>query len=158
MNFLPEDRRTGDSLHQMLERLSARLGSTQVLCAHPLADHVPERMQRWQPWAGERLHGSREIGSGATTDAMLYPTWLLGKPQKLQVIANVPQYLGALSLLCGPQRLESGWLEGVPVLRDYFVARSPAAGLVWVFSERMQCANSSKPSSGQDWYLHGLFA
>jgi protein ImuB len=158
LSLLPEDRRTGDSLHQMLERVSARLGAAQVLCAHPLADHVPERMQQWQPWAGERLQSAQEGTTQTAVDAVLYPSWLLRKPQKLQAIKGVPQYLGALALLCGPQRLESGWLEGVPVLRDYFVARSPVAGLVWVYAERLQGAKGDKAKASQDWYLHGLFA
>ena len=60
-----------------------------------------------------------------------------------------PQYQGPLTLLAGPQRLEAGWLEGRAALRDYYVARSPGAGLVWVYCDRLGAAR---------WYLHGLFA
>ena len=47
-SLLPDDVRKGDSLHHLLERLSARLGADQVLRALPHADHRPERMQVWQ--------------------------------------------------------------------------------------------------------------
>ena len=48
-SLLLEDRRPGDSLHQLLERLSARLGANQVLQLQARADHRPECMQIWQP-------------------------------------------------------------------------------------------------------------
>lgn len=48
-SLLPDEQRRGDSLHQMLERLSARLGAQQALQLQPRADHRPERMQAWQP-------------------------------------------------------------------------------------------------------------
>ena len=47
-SLLPDDVRKGDSLHHLLERLSARLGAGNVLHAVPHADHRPERMQVWQ--------------------------------------------------------------------------------------------------------------
>ena len=79
----------------------------------------------------------------------MYPTWLLAQPQRLGVQQGLPQYQGPLALLAGPQRLEAGWLEGRAALRDYYVARSPGAGLVWVYCDRLGAAR---------WYLHGLFA
>jgi protein ImuB len=47
-SLLLEDLRPGDSLHQLLERLSARLGASQVLQLQAQADHRPECMQTWQ--------------------------------------------------------------------------------------------------------------
>jgi protein ImuB len=89
-------------------------------------------------------------------NAALYPSWLLASPQRLVVHQGQPQYQGALELLAGPQRLEAGWLEaGDCALRDYFVARSAHAGLLWVYRERL--AGPGGPASAH-WYLHGLFA
>ena len=87
----------------------------------------------------------------------MYPSWLLATPQRLVVQQGQPQYQGALKLLAGPQRLEAGWLEEGPdrALRDYFVARSSSAGLLWVYRERL--AGPGGLSSAH-WYLHGLFA
>ena len=62
-----------------------------------------------------------------------------------------PQYLGSLTLLAGPQRLEAGWLDAPAALRDYYIARSPQAGWVWVYRER------SGPQGDAAWYLHGLY-
>ena len=88
--------------------------------------------------------------------AALYPSWLLPSPKRLLVQQGQPQYQGALELLTGPHRLEAGWLEAADcALRDYFVARSTHAGLLWVYRERL--AGSGGQSSAH-WYLHGLFA
>ena len=189
MSLLPEDQRQGDSMHQLLERLSARLGPRSVLVPSLQADHRPERMQQWHPAThkppaqasksgkpSSKLHTNSAISainSGAASavytgatgindsnlapHAALYPSWLLATPQRLVVQQGQPQYQGALELLAGPQRLEAGWLEEAfeCALRDYFVARSAQAGLLWVYRERL--ASPSGPASAH-WYLHGLFA
>ncbi len=164
-SLLPEDLRSGDSLHQMLERVAARLGAEQVLCAQMQADHRPECMQRWQPWTPASTvqsaikkgasHAYYTGASGLNDINSLLPTWLLPQPQRLALHQGCPQFQGPLTLLSGPQRLEAGWLDGVAALRDYFVARSATAGLVWVYRERLA---QSDASQGVDWYLHGRFA
>ncbi len=149
-SLLPEDLRAGDSLHQTLERIAARLGADHVLCVQAQADHLPEQMQRWQPW--QPLKGPVKTAHNNTDNAAaLYPTWLLEKPLPLTVRARCPHYHGPLALLAGPQRLETGWLQGAPALRDYFIARSEHAGLLWIYRERLSGASPQ-------WYLHGLFA
>jgi protein ImuB len=158
-SLLMEDQRNGDSLHQTLERLGARLGPEQVRCVHTQADHSPERMQCWQPWVP--LPGPsvaiKKVASWAMpgrADAQ-YPSWILPAPLRLAVHPNGPHYQGVLTLLAGPQRLEAGWLEGSTALRDYYIARSATAGLVWIYRERLQHQNEA---DGPCWYLHGLFA
>lgn len=155
-SLLPEDQRKGDSLHQMLERVGARLGPAQVRCVRPQACHLPEQMQSWLPWSPELAKKPQADALCAQAD--LLPTWLLAVPQLLQQKQRCPQYLGPLTLLAGPQRLETGWLEGEPALRDYFVARSAEAGLVWIFRERLAESGQKNTSADLRWYLHGLFA
>jgi protein ImuB len=159
-SLLPDDVRTGDSLHHTLERLAARLGPQQVQCVQPQPDHRPEHMQRWQPWRAG--HSESATKNSADLTATLHPTWLLPAPQRLAVHQKVPHYQGPLTLLAGPQRLEAGWLEGEPALRDYYIARSPAAGLVWIYCERLGQKRATPEhdshSSDVNWYLHGLFA
>ena len=164
-SFLPEDNRPGDKLHQLVERLGARLGTQRVQRLQPQADHRPEHQQRWV---------DAQVGTQAASfiaDA-LYPPWLLPQPLPLQVRHEVPQYGGPLQRLARLHRVEAAWWEaarceagwqshpdeapgagaqpassaGQPALRDYFIAHSPEKGLVWVYRERFQ------------WFLHGIYA
>jgi protein ImuB len=164
-SLLPDDLRHGDSLHQMAERVAARLGAAQVLCVQTQADHRPEQMQCWQPWdplqekkiAIKRGAASAMVagGEGLNAHASLYPAWLLPVPQRLAVCGGQPQHHGALALLAGPQRVEAGWLDGVAALRDYSVAHSARVGLVWIYRERLP-QNPGEASAL--WFLHGIFA
>jgi protein ImuB len=169
ISLLPDDVRAGDSLHQLLERLSARLGPEQVRSVHLHADHRPERMQSWCGAVGATKSGAAyaySTGSGGRFDSKnrpqnaLYPSWLLAMPLRLTVHQGLPQHQGPLTLLAGPQRLEAGWLEGDAALRDYYVARSATAGLLWVYRERLGGQAAGGPANGGQglWYLHGIFA
>ena len=147
-SLLWEDQRRGDGLQQTLERLVARLGAAQVQSVQPCADHVPERMQCWQPWSAPPQPNAAQLPPQAT----FYPGWLLATPLPLHVQHQQPHYHGVLELQAGPQRLEAGWLAGTPVLRDYFIARSAQHGLAWIYRERLT-AGDAQPG----WYLHGWF-
>lgn len=178
-SLLPDELRKGDSLQQLLERLSARLGPQQVLRAVSCADHRPEHMQRWEPAAPSppasapavagKARRPRAVAQPLPACAELYPSWLLAAPLALAVHQDRPLYQGPLTLLVGPQRLEAGWwvhpgapgaVSGsAPALRDYFLARSEQAGLVWVYRERLLTQPSTDPQrEPAHWYLHGLYA
>lgn len=163
MSLLPQDARPGDSLQQLIERLSARLGPQKVLSATLQSDHRPERMQHWQGAleslaAQPRQFATNSVAGYAISTGIsgLFPRWLLASPQRLPVREGMPQFHGVLELLAGPQRLEAGWLEGQDgcALRDYYVARSSHAGLVWVYCDRL----GTQGTPGPHWYLHGIFA
>ena len=73
---------------------------------------------------------------------------LLDAPRPLPERNAVPQHEdGPLTLLAGPERIESGWWDGQDMERDYFIARTPREALVWVYRERRA-----------GWYLHGIFS
>ncbi|MBT2325684.1 DNA polymerase Y family protein [Variovorax paradoxus] len=153
-SFLPEDNRKGDRLHELVERLSARLGAQQVLRAVAQADHRPECRQVWKP----ALHADAPPPSSppvSQPDA-LYPCWLLREPLRLEMEGERPCYQGRLRKLVGPQRVEAGWWgEGQPAVRDYYIAESPNAGLLWIYRERpSSCFTSESPR----WYLQGMYA
>jgi len=178
ISLLPDDVRHGDSLHQLLERLSARLGAEQVRRTTLQADHRPERMQCWHSTVYAIDSGANHADStrargldlgfcqNGLDDSrrdVLYPSWLLATPLRLTVYQGCPQYEGPLTLLAGPQRLEAGWLDGDAhcALRDYYVARSATAGLVWVYCERLGRSGADASAATREvarWYLHGLFA
>jgi protein ImuB len=116
-----------EAWERLLERLQARLGEAQVhgLALHP--DHRPERAWRAVP---ER--------DAAPAAAGPRPLWLLEPPRRLGE--------GEFTLLAGPERIESGWWDGADVVRDYFIARTGAEALAWIYR------------APEGWFLHGLFA
>lgn len=185
-SLLMEARKQGDSVVELVERLSARLGDARVEAWQPCADHRPELMQRWVP--ARRVISSitaqlnparlvRKRSKAASTSALpeikteaLYPAWLLPEPLKLATAGNNPVYQGKLHRLAGPQRLEAAeWLlagseanrgaglsEKPWALRDYFIYRSQQGGLLWIYSERLGATPEAAPQRA--WYLHGFFA
>jgi protein ImuB len=150
-SLLPDSVRDGESLHLVLERLAARLGLDRVLRPVTMADHRPEWMCQWQP-APEPL--PRKL---APSSAMPQPTFVLPLPLKLAVRGNRPVFQGELKLLVGPQRVEGGWWDrdaadqaSRNVARDYWVALSEHAGVLWIYQTRMDDETA--------WFLHGNFA
>ena len=96
--------------------------------------------------------------SAASSSQALWPTWLLVPPLKLVVQHQQPHYQGPLTLLSGPQRMETGWWGAQDfALRDYFVARSAQSAWLWIYRERLGGAPDAQ-EAGADWYLQGVFA
>ena len=154
-SLLPEEVRQGEPLQQLIERLSVRLGADRVLRGQTLADHRPQHMQAWRP-AGEPVAKTKV--PALPRHLQLHPPWILREPLRLAVQDHRPIYQGPLIMLAGPERLESGWwslasaaeVEGEELAqRDYFVARSPQAGLLWVYRRR----SAGEPA----WFLQGLY-
>lgn len=150
-SWLPDETEGREPLHRVLERLAARLGPQRVLRPVLGEDHRPEWMCRWQS-ASEPLPRKPVAGHG-----LPQPGFILAAPLKLLVRANRPYYQGELQLLAGPQRVEGGWWDRDEaagqirnVVRDYWVAQSAHAGVLWVFQTRLDEAPA--------WFLHGVFA
>lgn len=154
-SLLPEEVRQGEPLQQLIERLSARLGAERVQRGQLRADHRPQHMQAWAP-AVEGVVKSKP--PALPQHLRLHPPWILREPLRLVVQGERPHYQGPLVMLAGPERLESGWwslsasaeVEGEELTqRDYFVARSPHAGLLWVYRRR----SAGEPA----WFLQGVY-
>lgn len=167
---------------ELLERLSARLGNDAVSLLAPASDHRPEHMQQSQRGQSGQAVMARWAVLPPIGPATLLPTWLLSPPQPLRLSGHNPCYQGELQLLAGPQRLEvTHWPDlnstlcaatpdtlaaahtpqaGAPAtLRDYFVARSPRAGLLWVYREHLGADEDDAPARlPSQWFLHGVFA
>ena len=87
------------------------------------------------------------------------PLWQLPLPRALIERALGPTLDGQrLQLLAGPERLEAGWWSllssaetegGELTLRDYYVAQSPHAGLLWIYRRR----SVGEPG----WFLQGVY-
>lgn len=147
-----------DALAALVDQLSARLGPERVLQGHIHADHRPERAQRWQA-ASETMPA---LPAPPPVD-WPQPTWLLPQPLPLATLPDAqgqhahPFYQGRLDLIAGPHRIEAGWWDAAPntdaVARDYFLASSAIAGLLWIFRARPVTGGE-----GPRWFLHGFFA
>jgi protein ImuB len=137
-SFFPDREQLAESRIALVERLRARLGEDVVCGLALVPDHRPELA--WRP---------AEPGSAAANPpSNPRPLWLLTEPKPLRTNPDgtSPE---SLSILAGPERIESGWWDGNDVTRDYFVARGAGGAWLWIFRER---------SHGGQWFVHGLFA
>ncbi|MDB5892576.1 MAG: hypothetical protein JWQ88_107 [Rhodoferax sp.] len=163
-SLLPEDQAHGETQQQLIERLSARLGPDKVLRPEAQADHRPQHTQAWHQAAITTTNTST-TGAGAKAGRPVFPTglaqqppWLLRQPMALAMLDDRPLLQGPLALLAGPERIEAGWWDGGDhqaadaTARDYFLARSEHAGLVWIYREL-----PSSETTAQGWYLHGVY-
>ena len=132
------------SMTQLAERLAARLGMQSVNGVTSLAEHRPQHA-----WC------SRNLLSTKVSEALSFvrrglkrPLWMLPEPTLLHVEQGYPLHLGRLTLVDGPERLETGWWDDDGIARDYYTAVNPRGMRLWVFRNR-------NPSAA--WYLHGLF-
>jgi len=153
LSLFPEDRLLEEQRWLVIEHLRARLGGAAVHGIASCSDHRPE--QAWR---------ACEPGTEATANApSARPLWLLEAPRRLPVEKeeapiDSPLTLflscavhgepGPLTVLAGPERIESGWWDDGDTVRDYFVAVDSAGRKLWVFRERQ---------GEKQWYLHGLF-
>jgi protein ImuB len=153
-SLLPDETQAGESLQLVLERIAARLGPERVLRPVLTDDHRLEWMQMWQPVPKPVPRKSIDPVD------MPQPTWVLPKPLALSTRNDRPLYQGVLHLLTGPHRVEGGWWHRLGdgeqattahVQRDYWVALSEHAGVLWVYQERLASDETA-------WYLHGVFA
>jgi protein ImuB len=136
------DARTdAETWHRLVERLQARLGENAVSGLGLNPEHRPERA--WRPCP--------PVGGGQPGEHPAFgprPLWLVEPPRALIERNGIPQQDGRpLVMLLGPERIESGWWDGAEVKRDYFIACSKDAALLWIYR-----------TPGGGWYLHGLFA
>lgn len=154
-SLLPDAAQQGESLQLVLERIAARLGPERVLRPVLTEDHRLEWMQMWQPVP---LPRPRKYADPLD---MPQPTWVLPQPLKLATRGHRPLYQGVLHMLAGPHRVEGGWWHRLGegsnattghVQRDYWVALSEHAGVLWIYQARLAGEEAT------DWYLHGIFA
>jgi protein ImuB len=132
------------SIAQLAERLVARIGDHSVNAVGMVAEHRPEYAWNLQnplsDWSSDTL---------TTKDCTKRPLWMLPEPALLSAESGYPLYKGfRLTLLDGPERLETGWWDEQGISRDYYLAADEAGMRLWVFRNRQRTPN---------WYLHGIF-
>lgn len=138
LSLFPDALENNVNWSMLVERLRARLGTSAVHGVCPASDHRPELA--WQ---------TCDLGqTSASFTSGLRPCWLLEKPRQLETVADKPSLEGPLTLRQGPERIESGWWDGQPIARDYYLAESSSGARFWIFREW-------RGTGG--WYLHGIF-
>ncbi len=70
--------------------------------------------------------------------ARLRPSLLLPEPEPLT---------DKVTLIHGPERFVTGWWDGQPITRDYYIAHCHRGRWLWVFRDR-----------NKRWFLHGQFS
>jgi protein ImuB len=149
------------SFTQLAERLGAYIGAESIHGVMTVAEHRPQYAWRRRNAVVEVPHCANVPGhQGADLSQLTElqrnnslmlrrPLWMLREPELLPTRQNRPVYQGTLTLLDGPERLETGWWDDDGIARDYFVARNTRGVHLWVYQNR------SREDGG--WYLHGIF-
>ena len=143
-SWLPTPDSHREKWQALIERVASRLGEKSVFAVQEMSDHRPE--YAWQ--AGSQVRAEMKRAEYAFPEKPR-PLLLLTDPRALVTVSGAPQHHGPLSLLAGPERIETGWWDGRPVARDYFVARNPQQEVCWIFCDYRQ---------GKKWYLQGYFS
>ena len=137
----------GSESPALIERLRARLGPDAVYSLCLVPEHRPEAA-----WCvAEPRPPDRSVNNNPVTNSgeayLRRPLWLLREPELL-ALQHDALIAAGLSLLNGPERIESGWWDGHDIARDYYLARNTQGSELWVFRERLP---------PHRWYLHGVF-
>ncbi len=136
------DSEKGDWQH-LVERLRARLGEAAVTGLCPHDDHRPEHA--WRPCPPGTETARRKA---VPLPEGVRPLWLLEEPTALRLVDGRPWLGGELRLRRGPERIESGWWDGIEARRDYFIAENQGNERYWIYRDL---------EGDGAWYLHGVF-
>jgi protein ImuB len=164
-------------LAQLLDRLSSRLGSGNVVRASLQTEAQPELAYCYLPLTGvgaRRFPAARRSTRRSTANAetsaatsarpaqhvrrsLIRPLHLRSPPLPMQVLALAPDgppvqlFFGQRTFRVvrawRPERLETGWWRGRSLRRDYYRLETACGHWLWVF-HRLQDGR---------WFLHGMF-
>jgi protein ImuB len=128
---------TVDAKAQLLEQLETRLGVGFVRQPRHHAERRPERAA-----------SSERASVTSSTIPVEVPATLAPRPLWMLPTPATWRPPGRGSILRGPERIRSGWWDGDPAERAYWVVQLPNGPRLWIFQDLI--------TSG--WYLHGVFA
>ena len=150
-SLLLEEENATKSMRDLLERLHARLGPEAVRQLQVRAEHRPEKA------SGDiaLLNAPHQASAKKPKEPLPVPAfgprpaWFLDPPQPLRTVGKDPVYEGPLTLPGTPERIESGWWDGEPIQREYFIARTREGNLLWIFRDERR---------ENRWFLQGYFS
>ena len=131
--------REESDIETLLEQLQARMGREAIKKFQCVADHRPEYAYRVNETVTKKSECIKQQR----------PFWLLPEPRLLPQKKHRPWLQGPVSLIKGPERIQSGWWDGHGVCRDYYIAVDSKGSHLWIYQEL---------NEHRRWYLHGLFA
>jgi len=151
--LLFEEENAARDMRDLLERLHARLGPQAVRQLQVHADHRPARASGSVALLeANRASTAQDKKPKEPLPAPGFgprPVWMLDPPRPLNRSGDIPFYEGPLKLVSGAERIESGWWDGEPMDREYFIAQRADGALLWVFREHLYPPG---------WFLQGYFA
>lgn len=155
-----------NDLSQLIDVLSARLGSRRIERLEPGDSHWPEYAVTAQPASHAIRRREQPAWNPAREqgEAPDRPIRLLGKPEPVDAIAAVPdgpplrfrwrRVLHEVAHAEGPERIAAEWWKGDSATRDYFRAEDTQGRRFWLFREGLYERETSEPR----WFMHGMFA
>ncbi|MFT6093947.1 MAG: protein ImuB [Pseudohongiellaceae bacterium] len=137
------------NLNQFMEQLKARLGDNYLKSISCVAQHRPEYASTSLDFNGQSNTSSFRKNTQDKIAIRPRPIWLLEEPEELVEKNNRLYHRKAISIISGPERIETAWWEDHDVRRDYYIAQEGNGSRLWIYRER---------SGERRWLLHGYFS
>lgn len=136
-------------LELFIEQLRIRLGEHHIKGVNSVAQHCPEYAS--QQFDLKELNDSQKNASIDIKQVISNPRpfWLLQDPVQLSIKKGKLYHRKAISIISGPERIETCWWSGKHIRRDYYVAKEANGSRLWIYREK---------TAERNWYLHGVFA
>ena len=153
------------ALADLVDRLSARLGTRRVTRLELVAAHLPEQAFAATPAAlGDARAAGQRARQAAPVDAPTRPLRLFERPEPIEALAEVPdgpplrfrwrRVLHEVAAIEGPERIAAPWWRrpGAPT-RDYFRAEDALGRRFWLYREGLY----GRETTQAKWFVHGVF-
>ncbi|WP_428408683.1 Y-family DNA polymerase [Hyphococcus sp.] len=149
-----------EALAELKDRLSNRLGATNVRRISFRNSHLPERAAHFTP----AVNPANPSDVAPVDHAR--PVKLLPRPEEIEALAEVPdgppirfkwrRVSYTVARANGPERIADEWpgKETAGPTRDYYRVETPEGRRYWLFREGLYGAETTNPR----WFLHGFFA
>jgi protein ImuB len=154
-----------DDINALVDRLATRLGGRRVVRYLPQDTHIPEYAELAVP--AQHVPPSKTLWPArAVSEPPQRPLRLFEKPEKIQVMAEVPdgppvrflwrRVFHSVSRAEGPERIAMEWWkrDGKSLTRDYFRVEDEKGLRFWLYRDGVY----GRETAQAGWFVHGLFA
>jgi protein ImuB len=153
-------------IHQLADRLAARLGPDRVLVLQARDTHIPEAESIAVPAQVSWDKTPGNSGKPEEDDGPHRPLRLFARPEPIEAIAEIPdgpplrfRWRSALHhvvMADGPERIAPEWWRsgGEMPVRDYYRVQDSLGRRFWIYRAGIYGHANTDPR----WYMHGSFA